>query len=94
MTYREYIIENPFDMLNYYLDKNMAAEGVEKENGDVVYDLVDITPIRNYLMGNGKIGDVKNSIMDEDIKEYAKKGKKIKITYTVKDDKLLIDKIK
>ena len=94
MYYRQYTIENPYDMLNFYLEKNMNAEGKEDELGEYKYDLYDITPIRNYLMGNGKIADVKNNIIDSDISKYAKKGKKIKITYTISDDKLLINKIK
>lgn len=94
VTYRTYTIENPYDILNYYLEKNNKAEGKEDEEGNMSYDLVDITPIRNYLMGNAKLGTLKNSIIDEDISNYAKKGKKIKVTYIVKDNNILIDKIK
>ena len=91
-TYREYTIENPYNMLNYYLEKNSKVEGVEKD-GQYVYDLKDITPIRNYLSGSSKIGSFKKSI-DEDVAKYSKKGKKLKVTYIVKNDKILIDKIK
>lgn len=94
MIYRQYTIENPYDMLNYYLEKNMNNEGKENENGDMVYDLHDITPIRNYLMGNGKIADIKSSVIDDDIGKYSKKGKKLKITFKVNDDKIFISKIK
>ena len=95
MYYIKYTIENPYDMLNFYLEKNMNTDGVkDEESGEVKYDLYDVTPIRNYLMGNGKLADIKNNIKDEDLSKYAKKGKKIKITYTVSDDKLLINKIK
>ena len=91
-TYRTYTIENPYDMLNYYLEKNSKVEGVEKD-GVYTYDLKDITPIRNYLSGSSKIGSLKKSI-DSDVSKYAKKGKKLKVTYTIKNDKILIDKIK
>lgn len=94
MTYTKYTIENPYEMLNFYLDKNMNVEGKENEDGEITYDLVDITPIRNYLMGNAKIIEFKNSINEDDIEEYSKKGGKLKVTYTVSDDKLLINKIK
>ena len=92
-TYRTYTIENPYEMLNYYLDKNAKTEGVEKD-GEYTYDLKDITPIRNYLSGSGKIGSFKKAIDDSDIGKFAKKGKKLKVTYVIKDDKVLIDKIK
>lgn len=91
-TYRTYTIKNPYDILNYYLDKNSKTEGVEKD-GVYTYDLKDVTPIKNYLSGSGKISSLKKAI-DDDVAKYAKKGKKVKITYVIKNDKVLIDKIK
>lgn len=96
VTYSKYTIEDPYKMLNYYMDENMKNEGVEDEDGNITYDLVDTTPLVNYLTGSGKLGDAKNIIDDNKIDNYAthdKKGK-IKITYVAKGDKLLIDKIK
>lgn len=87
-VYRQYIIENPYDVLNYYLEKNMNIGSDEQDK------LVDVTPIRNYLMGNAKVSSVKDIINDEDISKYGKKGKKIKITYIYKDNNIRIDKIK
>ena len=92
ITYRKYTIKNPYDILNYYIEKNTNAEGKEND-GIYTYDLKDLNPIRNYLSGTGKIGSLKNSI-DEDVSKFGKKGNKLKITYVMKDDKLLIDKIK
>ena len=89
MTYRKYTIENPHDMLNFYINKNMNTNGEELDSGEMVYNLVDTTPIKNYLLGNGKIGDVKDLIKDEDISKYAKKGSKKKVTFIVEDDKIL-----
>lgn len=94
IKYKKYVIENPYDMLNYYINKNTNSEGKEDENGNVQYDLVDILPIRNYLLGNGKLLDFKKAINDEDIKNYGKSSGTLKITFTVKDDKIYIDKIK
>lgn len=93
IKYKKYVIENPYDMLNYYIEKNTNVEGTETEDG-IVYDLVDIVPIRNYLLGNGRIIDLKKSINDEDISKYAKSSGTLKVTFVVKDDKILIDKIK
>lgn len=94
IKYKKYVIENPYDMLNFYIDKNTNTSGQEDENGNVTYDLVDILPIRNYLLGNGKIIDFKTSINDKDISKYGKSSGTLKVTYIVKDDKIYIDKIK
>lgn len=95
VTYSKYTIEDPYKMLNYYMDENMKNEGVEDEDGNITYDLVDTTPLVNYLTGSGKLGDAKSIIDDNKIDNYATLDKKgtIKITYIAKGDKLLIDKI-
>lgn len=96
VTYSKYIIEDPFKMLNYYMDENLKSEGTEDKDENVSYDLVDTTPLVNYLTGSGKLGDAKSIIDDDKIDNYAIHDKKgtIKITYVAKGDKLLIDKIK
>ena len=96
VTYSKYTIEDPYKMLNYYMDENMQNNGTEDENGNVTYDLVDTTPLVNYLTGSGKLGDAKKIIDDNKINNYAVHDKKgtIKVTYIAKGDKLLIDKIK
>jgi hypothetical protein len=88
ITYRKYIIEDPYKMLNYYIDNNSS---------DKKGEVVDYTIIRNYLMGSGKILDVKNFIREheKDLKKYAKKKGKLKVTYVSKNgDNLLISSIK
>lgn len=82
LTYRRYVIENPYDILNYYIDNNSENESF------------DITPIRNYLMGSSKISTLKDAINPNDIPKFGKKDKKIKVTYIVEDDKIKISKIK
>ena len=82
VVYQKYIIEDPYKVLNYYLDKNNQS--------DRIYD---IAPYRNYLVGSDSIVRFKESIIPEDISNYAKKDKKYKVTYVVKDDKVLIDKV-
>ncbi|MBR2997758.1 MAG: hypothetical protein IKF37_01610 [Bacilli bacterium] len=83
LTYRRYIVENPYDILNYYLDNN------NKNN-----ESFDVTPIRNYLMGSSKISSLKNVINEKDISKFGKKDKKIKVTYVVENDNIKISKIK
>ena len=94
IKYKKYIIENPYDMLNYYIDKNTNSTNKEDNEEKSDNDFVDIIPIRNYLLGNGKIVDFKKSIKDEDISKFAKSSGTLKVTYIVKNDKIYIDKIK
>lgn len=91
-TYTTYTITNPYDAYNYYMNKNQQNEGKEVD-GQMVYDSKDLIPLRNYLSGSGSINSFKNSI-DSDVSKFAKKGKKVKITYVNKDSKLLISKIR
>lgn len=83
VTYRQYTINDPYKMLNYYIEKNNSSN-----------ESTDINIIRNYIMGNEKLYTLKNFIKDEDIHNYAKKGKRMKITYIYEDDKIKIEKIK
>lgn len=96
VTYKKYIIENPENMLNYYMEVNNNTEGVLDESGNMTYDLIDTAPIVKYLMGTGKLANIKNLIKEKYLSSYAKEDKKgeIKVTYIVKDNQLLIDKYK
>ena len=88
IKYDKYIIKNPYDFLNYYIDKNTKTTDEDK--------YIDITPIKNYLMGSGNIDSVKEIIKnnENDLKVYAKKKGSVKIIYKLKGNKLVIDKIK
>ncbi len=97
VTYRKYIIEDPYKMLNYYLESNLDNPDNDKKKKEKDKEIIDPTIIRNYLMGSGKISDIKHFIKDHesDLKKYAKKKGTLKITYLAKDnDSLVIDKIK
>lgn len=96
VTYKKYIIRDPYQMLNYYMDINNNTEGKEDGKGNMTYDLVDTTPIVNYLTGAGKLANIKSLIKSNNISSYAQEDKKgeIKVTYIIKNDKLLIDKYK
>ena len=85
IKYDKYVIENPYNILNYYIEKN-----VDNNNQ------VDITPIKNYLLGSSSTKEIKNIIKknEKDLEKYSKKKGKIKITYIMKGNKLIIYKIK
>lgn len=82
IVYQKYIIDNPYNVLNYYIDQNAQTD-----------NFVDINPYRNYLVGSDSVYRFRESIIPEDIEKYGKADKKIKITYVVKDDNILIDKV-
>ena len=86
VIYNEYVVENPYDILNYYNDYNIK----NYEDKDKQYDTSKIT---NYLKGNEKVGEVKKIIREEKDKIFGSKKGKITVTYVIKDKKLLIDKI-
>ena len=96
ITYVKYVIEDPYKMLDYYIEKNRVAEGKENEDGTTSYDLMDITIFRNYLMGSAKVGDIKKILSEheEDLDKFAKKDGKLKVTFVYDGDNLLINKIK
>lgn len=82
VTYDKYIVENPYEVLNYYDEKNL--------NEKVEYDTKEIT---EYLKGNKKISVIKDSINKDIIKEVGKIDGKVTITFKVKNNKVLIKKI-
>lgn len=79
ITYDKYIIEDPHTMLNYYSNQNIEGEDY------------DLSIIRNYIKGTGKIVTVKNWIDIKDIDNYGKKDGSIEIEFVIKDNKLVID---
>ena len=85
ITYKKYIISNPYEVLNYYMDLNTKSS--EK-------DIIDLSSVKNYLVGTGSLASFKKVINEEDIKNFAKYDKKISIVFVVKDGDFLIDKIK
>ena len=86
ITYEKYIIDDPYKVLDFYLEKNRQDEGKEQEDGTYIYDIVDITEMKEYLT-TGKINHLKLFLNqnDEFMKKFAKKDGKIKITYVIND---------
>lgn len=87
LIYDKYIVSNPYEILNYYIDKN--NETFEEENAKS-YDVSEITA---YLQGKEKVGVIKKYIVEDNLSSVADKQGSIKVVYVLKDDKLLIDRI-
>ena len=87
ITYEKYIIDDPYKALDYYLEKNRQDEGKEQEDGTFIYDIVDITEMKEYLT-TGKISHLKHFFNQSDdyMKKFAKKDGKIRITYVINDN--------
>ncbi|MBR3116613.1 MAG: hypothetical protein IKF36_01910 [Bacilli bacterium] len=85
--YDKYVITNPYDMLNYYIDKNAEEDNKEK--------IVDITAIRNYLLGSSSVSNVKEIIKnnEDDLSKYAETDGSVTISYSLVGDELVIDGI-
>lgn len=80
ITYNKYVVENPYEMLNYYNNQNI-------EN-DKEYDTTDIS---EYLKGNRKISVIKKSIVSKDINNYGKADGSIELEFIIKDNKLVLN---
>ncbi len=82
IVYNKFIIDNPYEVLNYYNNLNLENE-----------TKIDTTNIVKYLKGEGKVGLFKKVIKEEK-NNFGKSEGTIEVTYIIKDNKLLIDKIK
>lgn len=83
ITYQKYVINDPYEVLNYYLENNAKVE-----------EPVDIVPFRNYLAGSGSLYSFVKSIDSNDINKFSKKDKEVKVTIVVIDNKLKINQVK
>ena len=83
VTYDKYVVENPYEVLNYYEDLNLKKEK----------DRYDTTDIVEYLKGNKKIGVIKDAINEKNIEKIGKIDGNISVTFIVKNNKVLIKKI-
>ena len=87
VNYQRYIVDNPYEILNYY-----ARQKEQADQEGVYYD-DDSNLIATYLTGKGKIKDIKTCITADNVEQIARKDGSVKVTYIVKNDKLLVDKI-
>ena len=82
VTYDKYLVENPYEILNYYDEKNINSE-----------DKYDTTKIVEYLKGNEKSSAIKEAITTDNIEKIGKIDGQVTITFIVKNNKVLIKKI-
>jgi len=83
VTYDKYVVENPYEILNYYDELNLKNEN----------EKYDTTKIVEYLKGNEKANVIKNAITSENISKIGKIDGQVTITFVVKNNKVLIKKI-
>ena len=78
----KYIVENPYEVLNYFNDYNMKQEDTSKK-----YNTDEIV---KYLKGKENIKVIKDLINKDNIESFGKIDGSIKITFVIKDNKLKI----
>lgn len=83
IKYDKYIIENPYELINFYLERNRKI--IEKDSKESV-DEIDLTLIRNYLT-TGNIKDIKHflNMNDKELSSYSKVKGHAKVTYLVNE---------
>ena len=81
-TFKKLVVDNPYDVLNYYSDLNQDTDAI-----------IDIKDLNKYLNGEGSVKNIKKFIDDNNINKYGKVDGEIKVTYIIKNDKLLINNI-
>ena len=84
VTYDKYIVENPYEILNYFDKYNIEKEDSEEK--------IDTKEIIAYLKGETKVGVVKKLITKDNIKEFGKIDGNLKVNFVIKNDKLIIEK--
>ena len=86
ITYKKYVVKDPYKILNYYTDMNNKNEKkVTKYNTE---------EIDKYLKGEESKKTIKKYITEKNIGKIGKEEGKVKITYIIRDGNILIDKIK
>ena len=99
VEYEKYEIENPYEVFNYFEEYNNKTKYDIDEYGMKIekdYDeksLVDIDKIKSYLEGKGKVIELKKLLNENNIDNMGNSKKKVKVYFTMKDEKLLIEKI-
>lgn len=87
IIYDKYIIENPYEVLNYYNELSN-----DEKNKDKYLDIAN--KISSYLKGDGTLKDIIPYIDKDVLKKCGKREKKIKITFIVKDGNLMVNSYK
>ena len=82
VTLDKYVVENPYEVLNYFNDYNMKQEDSSKR-----FNTDDIV---KYLKGKENVKVIKDLINKDNIEKFGKIDGSIKITFVIKDNKLKI----
>ena len=82
VTLDKYVVENPYEVLNYFNDYNMKQEDSSKR-----FNTDDIV---KYLKGKENVKVIKDLINKDNIENFGKIDGSIKITFVIKDNKLKI----
>ena len=100
LTYDKYVVTNPYEILNYYMDKKneMMNANRDEETGEIIeenyeYDPIDTSEIDGYLRGKEKVGAIKKYIVEENLSRVAEKKGTIKVVFVVEKDQVLISRI-
>lgn len=92
VTYEKYVVENPYDIFNYYNNSNITKNEIDEiTKGDT--DKKELKDITEYLKGKEKISVIKDLIDEDNIEKFGKKDGKVSIIYVIKNKKLVIRKI-
>lgn len=101
VTYTEYTIDNPYKILNYYNDlteEERSNSIVYNDKGEVVVveapvDPYETSDIIDYLNGSKSRKVLYDYISDELLTKVGETTNKLKVTYVINGEKIIIDKI-
>ena len=82
VKYKKYVIDNPYDILNYYNDNGIHQSNY---NSNHVYE---------YLVGSGKVSDMKKACVKDLLESHGKEKGKLTVTYRVKKSSISIIRMK
>lgn len=87
IIYDKYVIENPYEVLNYYNELSN-----DEKNKDKYLDIAN--KISSYLKGESTLKSIIPYINKDVIKKCGKREKTVKITYVIDKNSLLIKEFK
>ncbi|MBR3523191.1 MAG: hypothetical protein IKN87_00700 [Bacilli bacterium] len=89
VTFSKYVVDNPYKILNYYNDISLLNNKFKDNQNNV-----DTKAISDYLKGKAKAKEVKKMITKDNISKIGKVDNDVIVEFAVKDNKLIIEKIK
>mgnify|MGYP004541396661 CR=1 FL=1 len=101
ITYKKYLVKNPYEILNYYNDLNNKASQpvIDEKTGEIIEqngensEYYDTSEIMAYLKGNAKISVIKKYITEENASVVGEQVGTVKIAYVFRNNQILIDSI-